>query len=129
MRYPYDEQHQVPAPVAEVEVVASGSVNQQSARAAALLDTGADLCMIPEAVWHAFPDAPRTARVPFRGAAGAGEIDLYVVRIRLRDIPGEWAVQAGVSSEVDEVLLGRDILNDLRLLLDGPALEFELEKP
>ncbi|MFN0073492.1 MAG: retroviral-like aspartic protease family protein [Chloroflexota bacterium] len=91
----------------------------------ALIDTGADATIIPRRVLAAQGlQSHRQALLrPYGGPPRTVElvlIDLEIAEMRLPSIEV-------VSTEVgDEFILGRNILNKLHMVLDGPGLQFEV---
>lgn len=119
----YDRRFDPPAPVVQVTV---GHIVQQQPRitTSALLDTGSDVTAIP--AWL----VQRLQLIPFS-------------RLQLEDVSGEtrtvltYAAQLTIGeltlsrleviqTGLDQVILGRDVLNQLYLLLSGPELAFSL---
>jgi predicted aspartyl protease len=122
----YDGDHfDPPAPVADggVRAAASGGVSTQTVM---LMDTGADCTLLPRSL--------------------ASEIGLSVEQDRKYQLAGYDGTTREVSTTVAEVIfcrkvfrgryaltddrtgiLGRDVLNHLRLLLDGPATSWSQE--
>ena len=120
---PYDNRHQPPAPVLSVTV--TSVVNRRRRRSLpALLDTGSDITAIP----HALVDILQLYPV--------GQIELEGVDATLQTIPA-YAVHLSISelsiprlevieTGLDFVVVGRDVLNRLYLLLNGPEQAFDL---
>ncbi len=91
----------------------------------ALVDTGSDATFVP--IQHLSQiGAAETAEMWARSHWGERRrVLLYLVDIRVGHLtlPGVQVVGDDLGSEI---LLGRDVLNRLRLLLDGPAEMSEL---
>lgn len=89
-----------------------------------LLDSGADITAVPAAV------ADRLGLVKFSdvllaGYAGPAVLaDSYVVNLTLHEF-GIAAVEVVLTNE-SYVILGRDILNQFHITLDGPHLRLEI---
>jgi predicted aspartyl protease len=87
----------------------------------AIIDTGADATIVPISA------LTRLSLRPFQSGflrSAWGErrsIDLYLLDIQVADLtlPGVEVIGDEVG---DELILGRNVLNKLILLLDGPAL-------
>lgn len=89
----------------------------------AFLDTGADGSMIPVEVLQQIGARYSDKRL-LSGITGAGEVvGLYLVQIQLESETIYGIEAAGYGSEI---ILGRDVLNQLELLLNGPTLTIEI---
>jgi hypothetical protein len=67
-------------------------------------------------------------RLLFRGFAGdVVELPIFLVEIQVHDLPAV-AVRAVLGEHEPHILLGRDVLNAHRILLDGPQLALEIEE-
>lgn len=91
----------------------------------ALVDTGADGTLIPSDLLDAV-DAPYIDRAYLRSVTGQRErVDLFLVAI---DIGGVrvTGIRAAAIAPGEFPILGRDVLNHLRLSLDGPAEMIEI---
>jgi hypothetical protein len=89
------------------------------------MDTGADASIMP--MNHLMQIGARE-RAPgwLRGITGERmQVSLYFVDIRIGEITLPGIRVAGAQS-LDEALIGRDVLNRLAVLLDGPALQATL---
>lgn len=85
-----------------------------------LLDTGADRSVIPSSLVEKFRLSPE-AELEFEGADG-NQFTLLVfpILIAIGPFPAEMVTAA--ASEREEVpLIGRDVMETFRILLDGPA--------
>jgi predicted aspartyl protease len=119
----YDMRYAPPAPIASVVVV--NAVQKRRHRSApALLDTGSDITAIPRSL--------------------ASTLQLYPIgQIRLEDVQAQtlkvltYAVHLTVAdlsiprlevilTGLDHVVLGRDVLNRLYVLLNGPEAVFDI---
>ena len=90
----------------------------------AKLDTGADITVIPEALAKDLnlKVVNRIAAIGFDGVPQ--EKAVYAFRIELPN--GVRGSTQCLTRDSDHVLLGRDVINHLRLLLDGPAQSLEI---
>jgi predicted aspartyl protease len=92
----------------------------------AQIDTAADLSVVPANLLEAL----RLVQLDSIAILGFGgvvrRLATYAVRLRLR---GREPVSIEVVSSIEEpfVLLGRDVLNRYRLLLDGPRGFLEID--
>ena len=115
---PYDITYDPPMPVCDITL--------QSAEGArvtlvALIDTGADATLIPAPHLRGI-GARRVFEVGLRSQWGERRVVyLYLVDVHISGVtlPGVYVVG---DEKGDEVILGRDVLNRLRITLDGPAL-------
>lgn len=88
----------------------------------ALLDTGADCSLVPRAVARTL-ELPEIDEVTITGVGG-GERRVTVHAARLEFAGG--SVLARVAAVGAESILGRDLLNEVVLRLDGPRLAVSL---
>jgi predicted aspartyl protease len=119
-----------PVPVLNIALSVPGE-GAQTELTPALIDTGSDFTLVPEK-WLQAIDAPRSRLARVRGLwSSYQEITLFLVDVHL-DIgilPGVEVVGATKSSgafENEGIILGRNVLNMLILLLEGPAQQTHL---
>ena len=68
----------------------------------------------------------QVGRFLFEGFGGAiMELPVFLVAVQIHDLP-PLEIRAVVGEKESYVLLGRDILNTYRVLLDGPQLAVEI---
>jgi predicted aspartyl protease len=108
-----------PAPVATVTLRGpSGSTSVSGVRL--LIDTGADVTLIPRSAITALGIAPETGAsyelIGFDGSRTAAEVVQLEVVFLNKVFRGRYLL-----SDDKDGILGRDVLNILRLLFDGPA--------
>lgn len=123
MRYEYNQAVSPPAPFITIRVV-HDLMNTREATVPAKLDTAADMSTIPFPLVHSLTlnesgtftiegyDGKQQDLISYFASFIIGEITIK----RLEVIP----------TPENYVLLGRDVLNQLRLLLDGPGLFLEI---
>lgn len=115
-----------PAPVASV-VVRHSEVGSSVSDVPMLIDSGADVTLIPKSAIEALGlvgTGQRYQLVAFDGTTSESEAvraDLVFLNRRFR---GQYLL---IEGEVG--ILGRDILNHVRLLLDGPMRTWEQSVP
>jgi hypothetical protein len=111
-----------PPPAPFVPAVIKHTAVAKSYRVWALLDTGADKCYVPRAVAEDGGWLP-VGRVDVVTPVGVSRRPVYYVVINALAV--EWRVLA-VGCEKDFAILGRDLLNQWVIKLDGPRLKFEI---
>ncbi len=121
----YDNSYTPAAPIADVVVRALGTATYD-VRVTALVDSGADGTLIPIDLLEQVNAPYWGSRQMFGISGGSQRVDLYSVTLQIGTevIYGIRAVGASIGSEA---LLGRDVLNQLRITLDGPAETIEIE--
>lgn len=124
LTFDYDVSYNPSAPVIEIGVGPSdGTPARLTVRA--LIDTGSDASLFPlQLLLRAGGRFVR--RRSIRGVTGDRlPVDLYLIAIHIgiQTIPG---IRAAASPDANEVLLGRDVLNQLTTILDGPGLSVEI---
>jgi len=116
--FPYDQAYDPAAPVCQVTLRIASTGRDVSMLA--MIDTGADASIVP--VRHLRQIAARRSfEATLRSQWGERRpVYLYLVDLQLEDLtlPGTYVVG---DDQGDEVILGRDVLNRLRLMLDGPG--------
>lgn len=119
MKYPYSSRYQPPCPVVEV-VLSNSEEGVRTAEMNALLDTGSDGSLVPLAYLQQIL-APALVDAHIRSHWGEDRaVQLFLVDIELGDLRLPGVLVVG-DEQGDEIVLGRNILNKLRLVLDGPA--------
>ncbi len=117
----YDTSYEPAAPIVRVGLSPSGeSAIQQSVTA--LIDSGADATMIPTDVLHA-AGARYVGHLQMRGVVGESvKVKLYLTAVHIGDhhIHGIRAIGGKIDSEA---IIGRDVLNQLEITLNGLAHE------
>jgi predicted aspartyl protease len=93
----------------------------------AKLDTGADLTAVPYALIEQLHLMP-AGEIEVEGYdSRRATIRAYDVNLQIDQLAANGLLVIGFAE--DYVLLGRDVLNHLRVLLDGPALTTEILTP
>jgi hypothetical protein len=124
MKYPYSNHYIPTAPVLEVTFV-SAADNRRIGPLTGIVDSGADGTLVPLRFLSEI-QAPATSEMYLRSQWGDRRPAwLYLVDVQIGSLifPGIEVVGDEVS---DEIVLGRDVLNRLKIVLDGPqeTLEF-----
>lgn len=119
LTFDYDASYAPPAPVIEIEIDGYNRLLGKVS-VSAMVDSGADASMIPIGFLKAV-DATYKETLWMRSVTGdRTKVDLYLVAVQIGTylIPGLHVVAA---PEDAEAVIGRDILNQLVITLDGPA--------
>ena len=125
MRYKYNRQITPPAPFVHVRAAAPASGNAVE-QIAAQLDSAADRSVIPWAVVEALR-LPQLDELPALGFGGhLVSVPTFLVQLTVRSLT-PITVEAFASREEPYILLGRDVQNHFRVLLDGPNLVLEMD--
>lgn len=119
----YDRHFDPPAPVVQVTV---RHIVQRHRRttASALLDTGSDVTAIPAALVQRLQLIP-FSRLQLEDVSGETRTVLtYALHLTIGELtlPRLEVIQTGL----DQVIVGRDVLNHLYVLLSGPELALSL---
>lgn len=124
VQFDYDRSHLPPAPVVTL-TVDGYSDSAPPATIQALVDSGADGTMLPTAVLQKI-QASYVDSVRMSGITGIVERrDRYRVCLQIGDIVIKGIDAVAIGSE-NEGLIGRDVLNQLIVTLNGLAMELIL---
>lgn len=124
IRYNYLSQLQPPAPFVYV-TLRNPVTGAEQRDVPAQLDTAADRTLLPDALVQALA-LPQVGAISIGGVGGIIQtMASYPVEVAIHNLPGR-IVEAVASPGESWVLLGRDILNAYRMLLDGPQLFLEV---
>ena len=118
IEFPYDDTYSPPVPVCQVSLSVPRT-GQATGPLSAILDTGADGTLVPQRYLDAI-GARRVMETGLRSQWGERRIVyLYLVKLHISDIelPGIYVVG---DEQSDEIVLGRNVLNHLKIWLDGP---------
>lgn len=122
--YLYSTAYDPPAPVLDIKVRSTGQ-KKDVASLTALVDSGADATMIPIDVLKKI-GARYVRTLQMRGITGlASRVDTYLVIVQIgpHTIYGIRAIAMPANSES---IIGRDVLNQLVVTLDGLATTTEV---
>ncbi len=121
--YDYDNDYNPAMPVVDIEI--GRAMADASLALKAVVDSGADATIIPV---HSLEEirARRSRKMWLRGSAGGRVlVDLYQVSLQLGPFAQMFLEVVG-STQNDEVIVGRDVLNHLTVTLNGPAHSVEV---
>ena len=124
MKYPYNANYQSPFPIIQV-VLHNSEEGLRTSAENAFLDTGSDGSLVPVAyLRQIFAPALTDARIRSHWGEWRA-VQLFMLNLELGSLtlPGVFVVG---DEQGDEIILGRNVLNELRLLLDGPAERTEV---
>jgi hypothetical protein len=122
--YPYDDSYDPAMPVVRVSVDGYGGRPLQTLTA--IVDSGADGTMLPVDVLEA-AGALYEDTVQMRGVLGESEqVDRYTVAIHVGPLVLH-GIHAVAVAPGGESIIGRDALNHISLMLNGPAFMTEIE--
>lgn len=125
IRYRYSHQLTPPAPFVNVSL-RNPHTGVVAPSVAAQVDCAADRSVLPSSVIETLA-LVEDGRLLFQGFAGeVVELPIFLVEIGIHDLPAV-AVRAVLGEAENHVLLGRDLLNTRRILLDGPGLATEID--
>ena len=119
--YSYDSTYNPAAPIVHIGLSPSGQMGVRE-EITALVDSGADATMIPVQILRA-AGARYVEQRQMRGVVGqAVRVNLYLTAVHLGGYVLHGIRVIGLDHP-DEAIIGRDVLNQLELVLNGPALE------
>ena len=124
IRYRYSAHRNPPVPAVNVTIVCPATGKRLESQPAEL-DTGADRSVLPEAAVTAL-GLVEDGRLEFQGfTGGIVTRPVFLVDIHVHDLPAV-TVRAVLGENERAILLGRDVLNAHRIVLNGPALALEI---
>jgi hypothetical protein len=127
IRFRYARQLTPPAPFVHV-TVRCPATKSDVAGLPGQGDTAADRTVLPGSVVEELA-LVEDGRAQFQGFAGEViELPIFLVELQVHDFPA-LPVRAVLGKNEPYILLGRDVLNEHRILLDGPQLVVEIEPP
>jgi predicted aspartyl protease len=119
MNFQYSRSYFPPAPIVDVTFI-SAAEQLRVGPSGALIDTGADGTIVPVGLLDEI-HAPPTVEMVIRSQWGEKHnVMMYLVDVQIGDIvlPG---IEVVGDEMVDEIVVGRDVLNHLSVLLDGTS--------
>ena len=123
--FDYDSAYSPSAPVIPIGI-ANPEGGRPTLRVQALIDSGSDATLIPLTILQRIT-VSSGEQVSFRGVTG-GRTIADVFRVVIHMPSGiSYGIRAIAIRGSDEVILGRDVLNQWRITLDGPGEIVEIE--
>ena len=119
--FPHNRRYRPPLPTLKIMLRASDSSGTRTELLPALLDTGADITSVPVRILHSIGARPLD-EVRLRSHWGhAVSVITYLVDVEVSAtvLP---TVEVASDTTNAEIVLGRDVLNHLLVLIDGPGL-------
>jgi predicted aspartyl protease len=127
IRYRYAHQLSPPAPFVKV-TLRCPTTGSRVIDLPAQLDIAADRTVLPGRVVEAL-GLVEDGRALFQGFAGEViELPVFLVEVQIHDFPA-LMIRAALGEKEPYTLLGRDVLNAYRIVLDGPQLALEIVRP
>jgi predicted aspartyl protease len=124
IRYSYNTQVKPPAPFVFLTLRNPADGTEQT-NVPAQIDLGADQTVLPETVVQSL-NLPQMGTMTVGGLGGfTYTLPTYAVLLSIHDLPSQPVKVIGAANE-PWVLLGRDVVNGHRLVLDGPQLALEI---
>ena len=118
----YDEQFNPPAPALMVEI--HGPLSKITIKLKGKIDTGADITVAPAKIVRDLNLLP-VRIIKIRGYNGKMSLKpTYLVNIFIKEFKFELAEV--ITARRENILIGRDILNQLTVKLNGKQLDFEI---
>jgi predicted aspartyl protease len=120
-RFPYDASLDSPAPMIPVRI--AGPVGDEAVMLPMLVDTGADCTLVPAQIVRQL-GLPQIDVIGITGVGGGRRrTAVHAASVEL----GGLRMLARIVAFEDEAILGRDILNQAVVTLDGPGLAISIE--
>ena len=125
IRYNYSRQLTPPAPCAYVSISRPDDLGIIVDNVAAQLDTGADMTVVPSSLVERLQLVPLDQLLITGFGGNVRRVPIYLVSLSVHPFaPIMLRVLGGRNEPI--VLLGRDVLNRHRVLLDGPNFVLEI---
>lgn len=124
VRYTYARQCAPPAPFVHVALRRPDGA-AEAKDLPAQLDTAADRTVIPSSLVEALSLAPMGDVLVAGFGGNITTLPTFLLTLEIRQLPA-LTVKVVASPHEPYVLLGRDVLNQFRIVLDGPQLALEI---
>lgn len=126
IRYRYNHQLNPPAPFVNV-TLRCPTTGTRSTNLPAQLDCAADRTILPGRVIEAM-GLVEDGRAFFQGfASEIIELPIFLIEVHVHEFR-PLLIRAALGENEPHILLGRDVLNAHRILLDGPQVALEIER-
>jgi len=103
-----------------VDIYVKPEVNEDGINLTAIVDSGADNTMIPTSILDQL-NVSKTQTAWMTGVSGGRvAVNLYWVFVQFGDFQPIYTEVIGIQNR-DEVIIGRDIINQFTVLLNGPG--------
>ncbi len=124
LSYHYTADYDPPAPIIPITLISLDDEQVTVGPIEAIVDSGADGTLIPESYLQAI-QAPAVRKARIKGITGAGFwADIFLVAIQIGPLKLH-GIRA-IANPAREIVLGRNVLNQLDIELNGPAETVEL---
>jgi predicted aspartyl protease len=124
MKFSYDRSYSPAAPVVNIQIGVPGEAVNNT-EYPAFIDTGADGTIIPSAYLRQFDIEPDSQRYLRSQWGDRRTVDVYLMDIVVNTIHLS-PVEIVADELGNEIILGRNVLNQLIITLDGPDNVFEI---
>jgi len=125
--FPYNNSYRPPAPACQVTLLATRG-KRAVGLLHAILDTGADGTLVPQRYLDEIGVRP-VMETGLRSQWGERRVVyLHLVKLRIDDIELLDVFVVG-DDRSDEIVVGRNMINRLQILLDGPTRVTQLSLP
>ncbi|MCA9998371.1 MAG: retropepsin-like domain-containing protein [Anaerolineales bacterium] len=114
----YDTAYNPAMPI--VDIALRRSANQPAIQLQAIVDTGSDATMIPITYLRQIKARKGHRQILSGTAGGRYEVDLYSVSVQIGSYRPIYVDAAG-TTRGNEVIIGRDVLNQFVITLNAPA--------
>lgn len=119
----YSSSYSPPAPI--ITIVLLDEEGQESEPLEAFVDSGADATIVPRDILLNLNVTPLRGGYVSSQWGDRRRIDLYDVDIRISNFI-LYAIEVIADPNSNEIIVGRDVLNQLELTLNGPAQVVEI---
>lgn len=126
MKFPYDSKYFPPAPVIEVRLGAPNSALSVGPFQA-LIDSGADATIVPIRMIESLGLQVDNRKFLVSPWGERRQVDVYLLDVQVGKTKFP-VVEIVADDYGNEFILGRNVLNKLAVLLDGPNTELDLRE-